>query len=203
MVATGEGLTYTWYYTSNGSDSRFFVSSTTTATYSTTMDSSRDGRKIYCVIKDAKGNTVTSNTVTLRMSVDQPSEDPAPSNTNATITASGGLNIRNGAGSSYTVVGHYYNGDRVEILETKTVGSTVWGRTDKGWVSMDYVKLDVEIRTVTADSLTIRASASTSGKVVGYLYKGDKVTITETKTADGYTWGKCSKGWIALKYTKL
>ena len=203
VVATGEGLTYTWYYTSNGSDSRFFVSSTTTATYSTTMDSSRDGRKIYCVIKDAKGNTVTSNTVTLRMSVDQPSEDPAPSNTNATITASGGLNIRNGAGSSYTVVGHYYNGDRVEILETKTVDSTVWGRTDKGWVSMDYVKLDVEIRTVTADSLTIRASASTSGKVVGYLYKGDKVTITETKTADGYTWGKCSKGWIALKYTKL
>ena len=203
MKASGDGLKYAWYFKNPGA-SRFNYTSTFAGdTYTTLMSDSRNGRQVYCVITDKYGNSVTTNTVTMRMSADQPSEDPAPSNTNATIQASGGLNIRSGAGSDYSVVGHYYNGDRVEILETKTVGSTVWGKTDKGWVSMDYVKLDVEIRTVTADSLTIRASASTSGKVVGYLYKGDKVTITETKTADGYTWGKCSKGWIALKYTKL
>ena len=49
------------------------------------------------------------------------------------------LNIRKGAGTSYSVVGKYDKGDLVNILETKTVSGTTWGRTDKGWVSMDYV----------------------------------------------------------------
>ena len=68
VVAQGDGLTYEWYYTSNGTTSKFYKSSTTTASYSTTMDSSRDGRQIYCVITDQYGNTVTTNTVTLKMS---------------------------------------------------------------------------------------------------------------------------------------
>jgi hypothetical protein len=67
VVATGEGLTYTWYYTSNGKTNQFFVSSVTSATYTTTMDSTRDGRKVYCVITDKYGNTVTSDVVTLTM----------------------------------------------------------------------------------------------------------------------------------------
>lgn len=56
--------------------------------------------------------------------------------------SSGSLNIRSGAGTGYKVVGSYPNGAKVEILEQKTVGSTIWGRTDKGWISLDYVKLD-------------------------------------------------------------
>ena len=49
------------------------------------------------------------------------------------------LNIRKGAGSTYSVVGQYDKGDVVNILETKTVSGTTWGRTGKGWISMDYV----------------------------------------------------------------
>ena len=49
------------------------------------------------------------------------------------------LNIRKGAGKSYSVVAKYAKGTVVNILETKTVSGTTWGRTDKGWVSMDYV----------------------------------------------------------------
>ncbi|MBR5020643.1 MAG: SH3 domain-containing protein [Oscillospiraceae bacterium] len=49
------------------------------------------------------------------------------------------LNIRKGAGKSYSVVGQYDKGDVVNILETKTVSGTTWGRTSKGWVSMEYV----------------------------------------------------------------
>jgi len=58
-----------------------------------------------------------------------------------TITGSS-LRIRSGAGTGYSVVGFLNKGDRVEILETKDVGSTVWGRIAQGWISMDYVKLD-------------------------------------------------------------
>ena len=68
VKATGDGLKYTWYYTSGGTSTKFSKSSITSATYSTTMDATRDGRQIYCVITDQYGNTVTTNTVTLKMS---------------------------------------------------------------------------------------------------------------------------------------
>ncbi len=53
-----------------------------------------------------------------------------------------GLNIRSGAGSDYPAVGSLKYGDRVTILEEKKVGDTIWGKTSKGWISLDYVSLD-------------------------------------------------------------
>ena len=55
-----------------------------------------------------------------------------------TVDASA-LNIRKGAGTNYDVVGKFYRGDSVEILEEKTVNGTAWGRCSKGWVCLDYV----------------------------------------------------------------
>ena len=46
------------------------------------------------------------------------------------------LNIRKGPDISYESVGKYYNGDQVTITETLDG----WGKTDKGWVSMKYIK---------------------------------------------------------------
>ena len=46
------------------------------------------------------------------------------------------LNIRTGPDTSYDKVGKYVNGDKVTITETKDG----WGKTDKGWISMKYVK---------------------------------------------------------------
>lgn len=53
-----------------------------------------------------------------------------------------GLNIRNGAGADYPAVGSLNYGDRVTILEKKTIGDTVWGKIPEGWISLDYVSLD-------------------------------------------------------------
>lgn len=50
------------------------------------------------------------------------------------------LNIRSGPGTNNAKVGTYEKGDKVKILETAMVGSTLWGRTDRGWISMDYVE---------------------------------------------------------------
>lgn len=60
-------LSYQWYYTSNGGTSTLYASSTKTATYSTTMNESRAGRQIYCVVTDKYGTSVKTNTVTLNM----------------------------------------------------------------------------------------------------------------------------------------
>ena len=64
VAATGEGLTYQWYYKDPGSSS-FSKGTCTSANYSVKMTQARNGRQIYCQIKDAYGNSVKTNTVTL------------------------------------------------------------------------------------------------------------------------------------------
>ena len=48
------------------------------------------------------------------------------------------VNIRKGPGKDYDTVGQYDKGDKIEILETKDG----WARTDRGWVILDYVKIN-------------------------------------------------------------
>ena len=54
-----------------------------------------------------------------------------------TVTASE-LNIRETGSTSAKVLGAYKKGDKVTILEVKGE----WGKTDKGWVNMKYIKMD-------------------------------------------------------------
>ena len=69
---------------------------------------------------------------------------PAPIDVDVNMgtVIAGKLNIREDAGSKYDAVGSYVRGDRIEILETKTVEDTVWGRTKQGWIGMGYVRMD-------------------------------------------------------------
>ncbi len=67
VAASGEGLTYKWYYKDIGS-SKFSLSSTMkTATYTVAMSEGRNGRQLYCVVTDKYGNSVKTNTVTISM----------------------------------------------------------------------------------------------------------------------------------------
>lgn len=49
------------------------------------------------------------------------------------------LRIRSGAGTSNAHIGNYYSGNQVVILEQTTVNGRPWGRTDKGWICLEYV----------------------------------------------------------------
>ena len=132
------------------------------------------------------------------------------------------MRIRSGPGTSYAVAGYMKPNERVEITEQKTVGAITWGKTSKGWISMQYVEVDKaqsgsdtttpttpttpaapadDVRTVKATSLYIRKDAGTNHAIVGYLYNGTKVTILEIKTVDGRQWGRITNGWICLEYT--
>ena len=135
-----------------------------------------------------------------------------PTYSTGTGTVTSGLNIRKEPNAEK--VDSYKEGDKVTITEVKNG----WGKTDKGWISLKYVKMDADkdddqkydedeigknttYKTGTAtvkvnSSLTIRKSASTSAEKVGSYKDGDKVTITEVDKE----WGKTDKGWINLKY---
>ena len=150
----------------------------------------------------------------------KPSVPAAPAKLTGTVKVNDFLRIRKGAGTGYGVAGYLKPNAKVEILETKKVGATTWGRISKGWISMDYVVLDSNtgnsgaessdkteskpatvIKTVkVSDLLRIRGGAGTSYKIVGVLYNGAKVEILETKTVNGTQWGRIAKGWICMDY---
>jgi len=144
-------------------------------------------------------------------------EDAKPAVLKGIVNVNDFLRVRSGPSTSYAIAGYLKPNDEIEILERKTVGATTWGRTELGWVSMDYIRLEeqeeaakpeqpeaetpkTQIMTVIADCLRIRGGAGTGNAVVGYLYTGAKVEILETAVVNGDTWGRTSKGWICMDY---
>jgi len=200
VTATGEGLKYTWYYTSNGNTNQFFVSSVTGATYSTTMDATRDGRKVYCVITDKYGNSVTTNTVTLSMKsglaiTKQPTNVTAAngSKVETTVTATG-------EGLTYT---WYYtsNGKTSQFYVSSVTGatySTTMDATRDGrkvyCVITDKYGNTVKTNTVTLSMKSGLAITKQPTNVT--VANGEKAATTVTATGEGltYTWYYTSNG---------
>ena len=65
-------------------------------------------------------------------------EFPEPVYATGSATVTIGLNIREAPDADSEGVDVYKEGDQVVILEVKDG----WGRTDKGWINLDYVKYD-------------------------------------------------------------
>ena len=197
-----------------------------------TVDTLRTGEKVTITEKKTVGSMIwgkisngwiSMSYVTLDQASSSKPQQPAADSKTGTVTCSV-LNVRSGAGVTYGIVGYYYKGNSVTVTETKTVGATTWGKTAKGWVSMDYVTLSSGSSTtpnqgnssggstgsasstgtvISNDVLRIRGGAGTSYSIVGFLNPGTKVTITETKTVGATTWGKTAKGWVSMDYIRL
>ena len=89
VKATGDGLTYKWYYANKGSTKFTLTNSFKGSAYYVTMNSARAGRRVYCVITDKYGNSVQTDTVTLRSKVSiitQPSDAFAANGEKATVS---------------------------------------------------------------------------------------------------------------------
>lgn len=134
------------------------------------------------------------------------------------------LNIRSDAGTSAKIVGTLSYKAAVSVTEIKTVSSTKWGKISSGWICLSYVKLDSSSESkkeeskkeestdpadllgkyqITASFVNIRKAPGLKSAVSDSIAKGNVVTVTETKTADGYTWGKyAEEKWICLAYAK-
>ena len=67
VEAKGKDLTYAWYYKNAGATKFSYTKSFKTGTYFVEMNKARDGRQVYCVITDAYGNSVQTETVSLHM----------------------------------------------------------------------------------------------------------------------------------------
>ena len=116
------------------------------------------------------------------------------------VTTASELNIRKDIEGDR--VGSYPYGTRIIILETKNG----WGRTDKGWVSLQYVYQDgttgknTAKGIITGNQLNVRSGPGTGYDRVGSMNYGDRVNILEQITVGGTTWGCTQNGWISMEY---
>ena len=161
----------------------------------------------------------------------EPVEDsqntPAPVTVNMGTVTAGKLNIRKGPDSKYeTVEEAYYNGDRIEILETQTIEGTVWGRTNLGWVGMGYVKMDGTAASASDEDsnapkiisngntevlgygvidlgeLNVRQGPSTDYDKVGTAKQGVRYAYYQLSTTSG-SWARIEGGWVSTEYFSL
>ena len=137
------------------------------------------------------------------------------------VTATG-LNVRAAAGTGSAIVGALKKGEQVKIYAQTTVGNTLWGQTDKGWVCMNYVTLTgtvnggsntgssnngTAIATGTVKSntnLNVRSGAGVAFPKVGTITSGTAVSIYEKTTVNGMEWGRIGTNqWVCLAYINL
>ena len=156
------------------------------------------------------GGTAATNTPTNTTT----NTGTATGTTTGTTTTTGGtkgvvtatqLNIRESASTTAAQKGSYSYGDRITILES----SNGWGRTDKGWVSMDYVYVDgttgknTAKGLVTGNGLNVRSGPGTNYNSVASYAAMTRVNILEQVKVGGTTWGCTKDGWISLSYVYI
>ena len=196
LTASGDGLTYTWYYKNKSASSFAKTSSFTSNYYSVAMDSTRDGRQIYCVVADKYGNSVQSDTVTLTMAngvkiTSQPKSVTADEGVTAKVTLTA-----SGDGLTYT----WYFKNKSDSSFAKTTSFT--GNTYS--VAMNAARNGRQIycvvkdkygNKVQSDTVTLTMTADNSLKITkqptnAAAAAGKTVSTSITATGEGltYTW---------------
>ena len=102
------------------------------------------------------------------------------------------VNFRSGPSTSYSSIGKFYKGDKVEYLGESGSWIKVKYSNKIGYVYGDYVGSDISnitIKYVNASSLNVRSGPSTNNSVIGKLSNGDRVEVVST-----------SNGWSKIKY---
>ncbi|MEF2837426.1 MAG: SH3 domain-containing protein [Oscillospiraceae bacterium] len=148
----------------------------------------------------------------------QPTQPPEQGAANTTFQPVPGtiradaLRIRTGPGTEHPIAGFYYQDQSVVITMVTQVDSVSWGKTDKGWINMDYVVTGSFIEvpteqptegrrmTVIGDCLRVRKGTGTNYRISQLLYYGDTITVYETVSVDGTLWGRVDNGWVCMDY---
>ena len=143
-----------------------------------------------------KGNNNGNNSS--NGSNDSSSNTTLPVIKTGTVTSNSDLNVRSGAGTSYTKLGSLKNGSKVEIVGEENGWYKIKYGSGYGFVSSSYIKCDSNTTTtpsvlfsgeVTTNDLNVRTGPSTSFNSIGKLNKGAKVDVVGEES-----------GWYKIKY---
>ena len=134
-------------------------------------------KKFFCFKNDRTNVNENNNTS------DNTNAGISKVNYQVRITANSGLNIRTGAGTSYPRIGGYAKGTIVTILAE----SNGFGKTNRGWISLNYTSTNIENSRVVVTSGQSRKLARASllysnSNLTGYRYNykaNTTVTVLE------------------------
>ena len=159
---------------------------------------------------------------------DEPEEDTANTTNTTNIKAvvnANGLNIRSEGSKNGKVQGAYNKGDVITILETKNG----WGRTNKGWIKMEYVTTNStsvgntnntqnqDNTSTTTENSDITSNGSNTVILKGVVKVTD-LNLRSKGSTDGErlgsltygdrvevmeksgNWGRTKNGWVCLDY---
>lgn len=139
-------------------------------------------KKFFC-FKNERTNVNENNNPSNNANV-----EISKANYQVKIIANGGLNIRAGASTSYPRVGGYAKGTIVTILAE----SNGFGKTDRGWISLNYTSTNIGNSSVVVTSGQTKKLARASilysnSNLTGYRYNyktNTTVTILENVSAN-------------------
>ena len=190
-----------WYKIKYGSGYGYISKDYVTVSSSSNSGSTNNGNSNSGSTNNSNSNTGSSNTTTTQ---------------SGTVKVNGALNVRSGAGTSYSVIGSLSNGANVEIVETSGSWYKIKYGSGYGYISKDYVTVSSSsnsgsTNTTTMQSgtvkvngaLNVRSGAGTNYSVIGSLSNGAKVEIVETsgswyKIKYGSGYGYVSKDYILV-----
>jgi len=216
LTASGEGLSYKWYFKDRNASKFSLTNSFTGNTYSVAMNTTRAGRQLYCVVTDKYGQTVKTNTVTLRMTgaayiTKQPASVKVASGKTAkvTFTATGdGLKytwyFKNSGAASFSkttaFTGNTYSvtmdktrsGRQLYCVVTDKYGVSV--KTNTVTISMaaapKITKQPVSARVANGALAKVNFTATGEGLIYKWYYKdatASKFALTTTFTGNNYS----------------
>ncbi|WP_195237327.1 SH3 domain-containing protein [Romboutsia sp. 1001285H_161024_C4] len=147
-------------------------------------------------IKTNTGNTGWASSTYISLSNNESNDNPSSDNQRRVTIE--GLNMRNGAGTSYRAITKLKNGTILELISENNGWSKVKYDGRIGYVYSDYLEKvsdsNINTRTNTTkvvnyDFLNVRSGPSTSHSIVGKLNRGDKVGVISE-----------SNGWSKINY---
>lgn len=143
-----------------------------------------------------------------------PNDRTAAASSSITITGDS-VNVREGPGLTYNVIGQVKKGQKFSLLsEKKDWVQIKLSNGKKGWIANWLVSknkptnppnkpLGEKTGTITASSLNVRSNPSTTSSIIGTLQNGAKITVISQ--ANGWTQirfnGKTA--WVSSDFVKL
>ena len=156
VAAEGEGLTYQWYYynVAQGEWLKSYSPGYNSDTLSVTVYAYRDGQQYRCVITDAYGNSVTSQTAVMTLDVDD-----------LGIASISGDVVGGAIGKTYTFSVDATGDNLTYLWQVSTDGGETWAQT---WLS-GY----------NTDTLNVKFNANRDGNLYRCIVScGGKESIT-------------------------
>ena len=199
--ALGDGLTYTWYYKNKGATTFTKTNSFTENYYSVKMNEERNGRQVYCVVEDAYGNTIQSDTVTLHMAVAITTQ---PKTTYTQMGSSAKVSVKaSGDGLTYTWYLKNAGSSKFSKSSTTTASYSVkMSSTTKNRMVYCVVK-DKYGKSIKTDVITLKEATSiTTQPKTTYVQMGSTAKVSVKASGDELTYAWYIKNEGASKYTK-